>query len=463
MFNKKKKVLLLNPPGEELFIRDQYCSFVSKASYLWPPIDLLVQSGILSQDFEVEVIDAIAKKMKKEECLERIKEIKPHGVFFLSGTASWRNDFFFLKQLKSLLPEVKLLGSGGNLFFNHKKIIRENKFIDAILLDFTSWETIDYFKGEIKRFNDISYREEGRINFAPFKRKKGYFSFPIPRHELFPIDKYQIPHAKHWPITRVMSNFGCPFSCRFCVSSQIPFRLRNIDNVINELKYIESLGIKEIDFTDQTFGAVRFHGEELCKKIIKQKINLGWICRTRVDVLNKEFLVLMKKAGCHAVNLGVESGDENLLRRYSKGIEKEQVRKVFKLCKKLGITTLAYFIIGLPGETEKTVLKTIEFAKELDPDFASFTVATPDYGTPLREEAIKKGWIDSREIDFDSTLSPVINTPLLSAKQAFILRRKAVYSFYLRPTYLIKRLFSLRSFRELRVLINNAISLLQKV
>lgn len=458
-----KKIILLNPPGEKLFLRDQYCSFVSKANYLWPPIDLLVQSGILYGHFNIVIIDAIAEKMSEVECLKKIREIKPNGILFLSGTASWKSDFIFLKHLKKLLPRTLILGSGGNLYFNHQKVLRESELIDAILLDFTSMETVDYFGGTWKKFNSISYQKNGKISLALNKKKKKYFFFPIPRHELFPIKKYQIPHAKRWPLTRVMSNFGCPFSCRFCVSSQFPFRLREIDNVVEELKYIEALGIREVDFTDQTFTAILPHSEELCQKMIKQKIDLTWICRTRVDVLNKETLILMKKAGCHAINLGVESGDENLLLRYTKGINKTQVREIFKLCKELGITTLAYFIIGLPGETEETAQKTIEFAQEIDPDFASFTVATPDYGTPLREEAIKKGWVKKEKTDFDSTLSPVLNTPQLSSRQAFLLRRKAVLGFYLRPNYLIKKISSVRSARELKILIENGLSLLQKI
>lgn len=458
-----KKIILLNPPGNEIYLRDQYCSFVSKANYLWPPIDLLVQSGILYGHFNIVVIDAIAQKLRAGECLNKIHAINPEGILFLTGTASWENDLLFLKQIKKILPKTMLLGSGGNLFFNRHEILPKSGFLDAILLDFTSRETVDYFKGSRGKFNYISYVKNGRVNYASGVRKKRYFSFPTPRHELFPIKKYQIPHAERWPVTRVMSNFGCPFSCRFCVSSQFPFKLREVDNAIEELKYIESLGIKEVDFTDQTFTSVLSHSRELCQKMIKQKIDLTWICRTRVDVLDKKILRLMRKAGCRSINLGVESGDENLLSRYSKGISKAQVRKIFKLCKELRINTLAYFIIGLPGETEKTAQKTIRFAQELNPDFASFTIATPDYGTPLREEAIRNGWIKKEEDNFDSTLNSVINTPQLSSRQAFLLRRKAVWDFYLRPNYIFRKVFSLRSVRELKMLIQNGFSLLQKV
>lgn len=458
----RKKIVLFNLPGDKLFLRDQYCSFVSKANYLWPPIDLLVQSGILYDHFEIEVLDAIAEKIDETNCLTKLKEIGPDGILFLSGTASWKNDFNFLRRLKKSLPKTLLLGSGGNLFFNHQKILKENRFIDAILLDFTSPESIEYFSGKLKEFNDIDYRVGNKIISARLQKRKTLINFPIPRHELFPIKKYNIPHAKRWPLTRVMTNIGCPYSCRFCISSQVNFRLRDVDNAIEELKCLASLGIKEVDFTDQTFTAVRAHTLDLCQKIIKEKIGITWICRTRVDVLDRKLLELMKKAGCHAINLGVESSNEEIIILYTKRIRKDQVEKAFKMCHELGITTLAYFIIGLPGETKKTARETIVFAKKLDPDYASFTVATPDYGTPLREEAIKKGWVTKKELEFDSTLSPVISTPELSAEQAFVLRREAVREFYLRPSYVFKKILEVRSLRQAKLLVQNGLSLLQK-
>ena len=95
-----EKIVLLNLPGEKLFLRDQYCSFVSKADYLWPPLDLLVQSGVLSQDFEIKIIDAIALKMSYSDCLKILRKEKPKAILFLSGTASWKSDFEFLKRAK---------------------------------------------------------------------------------------------------------------------------------------------------------------------------------------------------------------------------------------------------------------------------------------------------------------------------------------------------------------------------
>lgn len=457
-----KTIILLNLPASQLVLRDQYCSFVSKADYLWPPLDLLVQSGILAQKFKPVVLDAIAEKLSPAELLKRLCKHKPHGILFLSGTASWKEDFVFLRRLKKKLPQVLFLGSGGNLYFNFRQVLKNNSFIDGILLDFTSDESIAFFNRQTKGLTSLAVRSRKLPVAARLTTPKAEFSFPVPKHELFPLRLYNIPHAKSRPLTRVMASIGCPFSCRFCVSSQVRFRLRRIENVIDELKYVQSLGIKEVDFTDQTFAAVPAYGRKLCLEIIKAQLKLNWICRSRVDVLDFRLLKLMKKAGCHAVNLGVESGSPRLLKKYAKGITKRQIVKTFSACRRLKITTLAYFIIGLPGETKKTAEETINLAIELNPDYASFTVATPDYGTPLRREAIEKGWINKDEKEFDSTLNPLISTPQLSANDAFLLRRKAVRRFYLRPSYIIQKSLSLRSYRDFQQLISNGISLIRK-
>ncbi|MBN1938998.1 MAG: radical SAM protein, partial [Candidatus Aminicenantes bacterium] len=164
----------------------------------------------------------------------------------------------------------------------------------------------------------------------------------------------------------------------------------------------------------------------------------------------------MKKAGCHTVMVGVESGQEEILAAAEKKITPEKARAAFRLCKRHRIRTLAYFIVGLPGETRKSVERTIRFAKDLDPDFASFTVLTPDIGSPLRQRNIEEGRLDPDVLLFDSTCPPVFSSGSLSREDLWGLRQKAVRSFYLRPAYLFKQLGAVRSVRDLLYLLEQA-------
>jgi radical SAM superfamily enzyme YgiQ (UPF0313 family) len=172
----------------------------------------------------------------------------------------------------------------------------------------------------------------------------------------------------------------------------------------------------------------------------------------------------MKEAGCHTLLLGVESGDEQLLREYSKGVTKDQMRTAFSLCRKLGIRTLGHFIIGLPGETDLTAQKTIHFAKELDCDIASFNIAVPVVGTPLRERALNEGYMEDEGLVFDSSDAyPVLETPQFSKEQAWKWRKRAIRQFYFRPAYLFRLATQARSLYQWKLLVLNGFALIRRL
>jgi len=453
-----RKVLLLNLPGKKPYLRDYYCSLISKGDFAWHPLDLTILSGILNQDFEISVIDALAEKIKPSDCFHKISEIKPDTIIFLSGAVSWEEDKKFLKEVKKR-EDVELIGTGDIFLFKSEDFLRKNSFLDAALLDFTSSDIVDFLKKKERSFESLVYRK-GRKIVSPKKgiNKEKVFSLPLPRLDLFPLKRYHCPVVKTFPFATVIISLNCPYHCHFCTYGNLDFKLREVKNVIEELDYIKSLGIKEIRFKDNTFGASRIQVVELCEEMIKRNFNFKWSCSSRVDILDEKLLKLMKKSGCHTIQFGVESGSQEILNRYNKGFTLEQVRHTFSLCKKIGIRTMGHFIIGLPGENEKTVLKTINFAKKLNCDFAAFNIASPRIGSDLREEAGKKGWLTSRKLfRTDSSLAyPVIKTESLSQKELWRLRNKAIRDFYFRPSYIFKKMFCLSSFSELKTLIRQA-------
>jgi radical SAM superfamily enzyme YgiQ (UPF0313 family) len=305
------------------------------------------------------------------------------------------------------------------------------------------------------------YRKDGKL-IEHKERLPMKFSVPIPRHELFDFKKYKIPIAKKFPFTVVITSLGCPYNCAFCTAGAYGYRVREVDNVIKELIYLKKLGVKEILFQDPTFTINKKRVIELCRKMLDNGLEFTWSCNADIKSMDEEKIYWMKRAGCHTVSIGIESGDDSILRKYSKMITVEQIKKVVDLLNKYKIRILGYFIIGLPGETRESILKTIELAKSLKLDIASFAIATPDVGTKLRQEAIAKGWISPDALNFDSTEFPIIETEELKREEIWRLRRRAVREFYLRPSYIFRRLFQIRSFRDLKLTISNAMSLLSK-
>jgi radical SAM superfamily enzyme YgiQ (UPF0313 family) len=176
-------------------------------------------------------------------------------------------------------------------------------------------------------------------------------------------------------------------------------------------------------------------------------------------VLDEELLLEMKDAGCHTIQLGVESASQELLEHYTKGITVEQVKKVIGLCKRTGIRVLAHYILGLPGDTVESILATIRFAIELNTEFASFNIAMPRMGTVFRASAIQSGLITDDLATLDNSISqPVYETPELKREKLWDLRNRAIRSYHLRPSFILRRLFGVRTWYEFTTLFREGFS-----
>lgn len=457
------KVLLLNPPGKKPYVRDYYCSKISKSNYLFHPVDLLMLSGRLAELYEVSLVDAIADRMDENTCLSMINAFSPDVIVSLIGAVSLEEDIPFLERLKK---EGRLIiVSGDASLENTEKWLDGYPFIDAVILDFTSPDIIHYLQGSHDAISSMVYRTgEGISKVKPVRPRNEVFPLPIPRHDLFSSKNYRFPFVRHKKFATVLTDYGCPFRCSFCVMSTLGYRYREVENVIEELKTLKGLGKKEIFFIDQTFSINKKRTLDLCRRMKEEGFYLGWVCYSRVDLVNEEVIRGMKEAGCHTIIFGVESASEEILKKYQKGYNKTQIRDAFKLCKKYNIRTVATFILGLPEETEETANETIEFLKELDCDFASFNVAVPRMNTPLRQEAIREGLITSDlEIMDQGGSSIAMPTRNLTMEQVQELKKKAIRGFYLRPSYLWRRLKGVSSLYELKEQVSEGLTLLKGI
>ncbi|MDD5593268.1 MAG: radical SAM protein [Candidatus Margulisbacteria bacterium] len=451
----QKKVLLLNPPGDQHYLRDYFCSKISKSGYLYQSIDLLVLSGILSRLFEVRVIDSIVENDSIETAFKKITDFNPDFLVFLTGSVSFSLDMRFIERLRQAVPAIKKAVGLGDVFFDDShKILKEHACLDAVLFDFTTDDITNYLTG--RAFKNIVYRDGAAIKGQWLKPHQEEFSIPVPRHDLFPNNKYNYPFVRRKPFTIVLTNFGCPFRCRFCIMPALGFKVRRTDNIIEELEYLKAHGFKDIYFNDQTFGADKPRTKQLLRAMIEKKLNLGWVCFSRVDLIDQEFVALMKKAGCHTIMFGIESADQNILDDFAKGITLEKIKTAVALCKKSGLRILGTFILGLPGETEKSALKTIEFAKELDLDYAAFNIAIPRKGTELRRQALESGLIGEELIEMDQSGSKALmKSGGLSETEIEKLQRRAYRDFYFRPKKIIGFILGIRSWVEFNNYVKN--------
>jgi anaerobic magnesium-protoporphyrin IX monomethyl ester cyclase len=225
----------------------------------------------------------------------------------------------------------------------------------------------------------------------------------FPSRELFENLKYQDYCQKlfGYKSTLVMTTRGCPFSCNFCSKPVFGdvYRARSPENVIEEIREIINLGYNRLWFADDIFTLNKNRTMAICKKILQERINIEWDCLCRIDCSDLELLSWMKKAGCQRVFFGIESGSDRMLKLMGKEIKAEEARLAVKLAKKVGLETAGFFMLGYPGETTESLLKTIKFSTSLPLDYLSYSIAYPIPGTAFFEQI--KGSLLKGEWDFE--------------------------------------------------------------
>ena len=443
----RRRVLLLVPPSDGVVIRDYYCSKTSQARYLHPPIDLAVQGGWLREHgHEPSLLDATVDRLSVDAALARVDAAAPDAVFALAGAVSWPGDRAFLRAVAERTG-APVFASGDLFMKDPAGMLERNPFLAGVLTDFTSDELARHLAGRPLEADALVLAGAAP---RPFRRTRGGRPVPVPAHDLFLGHDYRYGFARAYPMAGTYAGYGCPYTCSFCITGELGSSVRPADNVVAEWRELKRLGVRQLFLQDQCFGQPRKPYDELLDALIEADLGLGWWTFSRVDVLDREMVRRMRRAGCHTVILGVESASEEILANHRKGYGTELVTSAFAMCAEEGLRTAATFILGLPEETPETLKATIDFACSLPADYASFNVAVPRAGTRLRDQAVDAGLVDAAiEVMDQSGTEPVLDTRGLHANELVRWRRRAVLSFYLRPSYLWRRLRHVRTPVEL--------------
>lgn len=458
----KPKLLFLNPPGKRVYLRDYFCSKVSQADYLNHPIDFIYLSGLLREQYELHLLDAIVDRLSSEKSLRCIRDLQPSSIIGLIGSVSYNEDVAFYRALAAQTSALLLL-IGDVLIDQREARLRELDFAAAFLHDFSDTSVLAFLQGKREALTNMTYRHDDEIHAAPLVRPRHEsFELPVPAHHLFINKDYRYPFVRKRRFATVMTEFGCPYRCTFCIMSTLGWKIRPVANVLTELESVHALGIRELFFLDQTFALQKPRALELLHAMQTHKYDFGWLCFTRPDILDDEILVAMKKAGCHTLILGLESGDDALLAAAKKDYVRDEVLAGFQRCAAYGLHTVATVIIGLPEETEDSFQRTMDFLKTIPVDFVSFNVAVPRMGTPLRQQALAHELITSQMQVMDQSGSEVAMPGFtLSRAQIAGMRQRAVREFYFNAGYLRRRLLGLRSLEEARIQMRQGLGLLR--
>jgi len=451
------KICLINPPAD------------TKHPIL--PLGLAYLAAVVEENgYEVVIIDVWAEQLTVSEIGERLRREKPDIVGVTIMTPKLESGMKVVDVARRVLPGVLVMVGGPHPSALPEETIKANNNIDIVVVGEAEDTILEIVrthevKGDFRKVKGIVFKKGKKVIKTESRPPIcDIDSLPPPARHLFPMEKYKThpPYGKKNPYTNVITSRGCPFRCGYCSKSVFghSFRAQSADRVVAEIEFLLArYKIKEIHFYDDDFTMDMKRAEAICDLIIAKKLKFIWSCTTRVDLVNLRLLRKMKKAGCWLISYGVESGDQELLDRIEKNITIAQVKKAFLWTRKVGIRTLGFFIVGLPGETWQTIGKTIDLAKEIKPDFTSWCVLIILPGAGLFDQ-LESGKLDKNKVKVysssghDLARSPYAHGDSLAYEDNLTIEQlnKAVTAaykeFYLRPEYIVNTMLQIRSIPE---------------
>ena len=412
-------------------------------------------SGQLRGRHEVRVDDAIVHPRAPAKVHEGIRRYRPDAIVSLACSASWAEDAAFFRATRRY-TDAPILLSGDFPRAAPQRVLDACDAVAGAIVDFSECDVAAFVDGARTKLANIHTRESAPVATPPGRT----FAYGVPQHERFPLARYHHPLISRHPYTTVITDFSCPFHCVFCSYERIPYKRRDLANVEAELKHVHALGVRQLLINDAAFGASAERGRQLCEMLRGFRGGFRWICDMRVDHADPDLLGRMKRAGCELVMFGVETPTAAVLEATRKGITVARIREAFRAAKAQRLRTLAHFIMGLDGETWASQLRLIDFALELSPDYAAFGLASPAWDTTFRDRIVDKGRIAPDATGFDVSASrPLWDSDHLDRAQVEALHALAIRRFYLRPSYVLERLLSIRSPYEARNLVVQALHL----
>jgi len=358
-----------------------------------------VAAALEARGDRVKILDAGIESRSEKRITRFIEEFSPDVVGITALTPYYSKALNMSRLVKKLNSECQVILGGPHASILTEDTLKEPS-IDIVVRgegDITVAELMECLEknGNLYDVKGISFKRGGKIFHNEYRSFiNDLDSLPFPAWHLFNMDRY-LAKMDGRKVAPVLSSRGCPFKCIFCYRGPAAgktFRARSPEKIIEEIEYLHrEYGIGNVLFVDDIFTINQNRAERICDLIIERGPGISWRCQTRADCLNIELLRKMKKANCIDISMGVESGNEKILEATGKRITKEKLRDAFRMIREIGISTSASFIIGLPGDTKETVQETINFAKELNPNYAIFYAAMPYPGTELAQMVERHG------------------------------------------------------------------------
>lgn len=422
---------------------------------------------------EVKIFDCPAERFRLPELAERLSEFNPRLVGIVANSVLISRAIEVSRLIKKIDPEIATVLGGYHPTLFPKTILREES-VDFVAIGEGEMTTLDLCgtleeNGSPSEIKGVGFKEDG-IRINPLRPViKDLDKLPSPAYHLLPIKRYRLcstSKRSHRQIS-VVSSRGCPFNCYFCSSPGFwgaRYRSHSPEYVLAILdRLFDDYGIEEFQFKDDTFTQDRDRVFAICDLINRNRRRFFWSCYATFHSLERELMERMKEAGCYQLHIGVESGSDEILRKY-KRTTKAKIYKVVDDAKKLGIELRLFFMVGPPDRREEDIEKTIQFAIDLDPDAIVANPSIPYPGSRFYSDLLENGHpVPEFEKRIYSDEMPVCDLPPFT-RETLVRKTEEIYKrFYLRPAYLFRRIRAIRSLRDLKANLEGFISVIQCV
>jgi anaerobic magnesium-protoporphyrin IX monomethyl ester cyclase len=404
-----RKAIVVNPPNPPDYVSNKdsmggFGQLYPKGAPPFPPLDIpYLLAHLIARGFDAEAIEAGALDLSTAALCERLaSDPRRAGALVFVRTSLPTIDW----DLEVSAAIRRTVAPGGLALFGpavpsllHR--IEQDPSLDFVILGEADHPAVALMAdGPLEEIAGLMYRGSGSWKRNPERQpERDLDAMPFPRWDLLPYERYVIPKSStsgHLRFLPMLSSRGCPFGCSYCpypIGQGLKWRFRSPKNVVDEMEHlVRDFRVQHILFRDPMFSMQQKRVVEICEEILARGLKVSWKCETRVDCLDEDTIAVMARAGCVGLNFGVESTDPEV----QKGVHRkpilvrEFVEKV-AMCREHGISTFAFFIVGLPGDTLQTILDSVEFAVRMRANWTQFTVATPFIGTPMHAWAVKQG------------------------------------------------------------------------
>jgi anaerobic magnesium-protoporphyrin IX monomethyl ester cyclase len=470
------KIVLIKAPYLQIF------GPMRKSAPRYFPLGLGYIAAALQQaGHDVVFLDPEIQGLSHEALVQRLQSENPMLVGIGCATPNFIVAQQLAQQIKHHLDVVTVLG-GIHASSVPRDILEHHPEFDVLVVG-EGEETIVELAATIASrgldplhlcgIKGIGYRHRHEVVLTPRRALRANIdTIPFPARDLAGFDRYKSPaHLELGKRTaNLISSRGCPARCTFCESWRTlgnKFRGHSPAYVLAEIEHlVEAYSIEHVVFNDDTFTWDIERTREFCELLLEKNLGVTWFAFSRVDTVTPELLALMQRAGCVALNFGVESGDAHMLQVMKKGATLDQARQALTWSRELGFKTLASFLFGLPGETLASIERTIDFAIELNPNIALFNVLVPFPGTEVYARLPRVHTTDARALAAFKTASaggePLFIAEGLTAKALKRALVRANRRFYLRPMYLAEQLRWMTSLEVATANLRGAVGLLRK-